>query len=390
MNDLYREAQELFEYSQQLRRDFHRHPELGFREMWTAGVVARELGQLGLEVSTKVAKTGIVALLEGNHPGPVVLLRFDMDALPIQEENSEDYASQVPGVMHACGHDGHMAIGITVARMLKNHHMEFNGTVKFVFQPAEESLGGSVKMIAEGVLENPKPDYALALHLWNECQVGTAALVPGPFLAGATSFKITISGRGGHGALPQQTADPVLAGAHLVTAIQSIVSRNISPLDAAVISVTQFHAGDAFNVIPQYAELKGTLRFFKDEIRSRLIERISQLSKGISVAMGCKAEVEFSELTPAVKNNVDVTRRLAPIFIETIPDIVIDSVFHTMVSEDMAYFLEEIPGCYFMVGSANPGRGIVYGHHHPKFDFDEAAIPRAVSLMAASALELLS
>jgi len=234
MNDLFREAQGLFEYSQLLRRDFHRHPELGFREIWTAGVVARELSKLGLEVSTKVAKTGIVALLEGNHPGPVVLLRFDMDALPIQEENPEDYASQVPGVMHACGHDGHMAIGITVARMLKNHRMEFNGTVKFVFLPAEEGLGGSVKMIAEGVLENPKPDYALALHLWNECQVGTAVLVPGPFLAGSTSFKITISGRGGHGALPQQTADPVLAAAHLVTSFQSIVSRNVSPLDAAV------------------------------------------------------------------------------------------------------------------------------------------------------------
>jgi amidohydrolase len=390
MNDLLHEAQGLFEYSQQLRRDFHRHPELGFREMWTAGIVARELSKFGLEVSTKVAKTGIVALLEGNHPGPVVLLRFDMDALPIQEENPEDYASQVPGVMHACGHDGHMAIGITVARMLKNHRMEFNGTVKFVFQPAEEGLGGAVKMIAEGVLENPKPDYALALHLWNECQVGTAILVPGPFLAGSTSFKITISGRGGHGALPQQTADPVLAAAHLVTAIQSIVSRNVSPLDAAVISVTQFHAGDAFNVIPQNVELKGTLRFFKDEIRSRLIERISQLSKGITVAMGCNAEVEFSEPTPAVKNNLDVTRRLASTFIETIPDLQIDSEFHTTVSEDMAYFLEEIPGCYFMVGSANPGRGIVYGHHHPRFDFDEAALPQAAALMAASALKLLS
>jgi amidohydrolase len=390
MNGLYQEALELFEYSQQLRRDFHRHPELGFREMWTAGVVARELSQIGLEVSTKVAKTGVVALLEGNHPGPVVLLRFDMDALPIQEENSVDYASQVPGVMHACGHDGHMAIGITVARILKNHRMDFNGTVKLVFQPAEEGLGGSVKMISEGVLENPKPDYALAMHLWNECQVGTVALVPGPFLAGATSFKITISGRGGHGALPQQTADPVLAGAHLVTALQSIVSRNVSPLDTAVISVTQFHAGDAFNVIPQVAELKGTLRFFKDEIRSLLIERISHLSKEICAAMGCTAEVVFSEVTPAVKNNAEVTRKLAPAFKKTIPDLVIDSEFHTMVSEDMAYFLEEIPGCYFMVGSANPERGIVYGHHHPKFDFDEAAIPRGAALMAASALELLS
>ena len=389
MNGLYHEAQALFEYSQQLRRNFHRHPELGFKEMWTAGIIARELSQLGLEVSTKVAKTGIVALLEGNHPGPVVLLRFDMDALPIQEENSADYASQVPGVMHACGHDGHMAIGITVARILKNHHKDFNGTIKLVFQPAEEGLGGSVKMISEGVLENPKPDYALALHLWNECHIGTVALVPGPFLAGATSFRISISGRGGHGALPQQTADPVLAGAHLVAAIQSIVSRNVSPLDAAVISVTQFHAGDAYNVIPQSAELRGTFRFFKDDIRNLLIERISQLSKGISGAMGCKAEIEFSEVTPAVKNDADVTRKLAPIFIETLPDIIIDSEFHTMVSEDMAYLLEEITGCYFMVGSANPERGIVYGHHQPKFDFDEAAIPRAVALMSAAAIELL-
>jgi len=237
MDDLYLKAQHLFEYSQSLRQDFHRHPELGFCEHRTAAIVARELGQLGLEVMTGVAGTGVVALLDGAQPGPVVLVRFDMDALPIQEDTGAPYASENPGVMHACGHDGHVAIGLTTARLLTDLRGSFGGTVKFVFQPAEEGLGGAERMVQAGVLDNPHVDTTLGLHVWNERPVGWICVSPGPLMAGADIFEVRIEGRGGHGALPHEAVDPVAASAQIISALQTIVSRNVSPLDTAVISV---------------------------------------------------------------------------------------------------------------------------------------------------------
>jgi amidohydrolase len=388
--DLYSQATSLFDYSKNLRRDFHRHPELAFHEVRTAGIVARELEQQGIEVSTGLAETGVVGILKGKEPGPVVLLRFDMDALPIQEENQVEYVSQTPGIMHACGHDGHVAIGLTVARLLQSRQADLKGTVKLVFQPAEEGNGGAQHMIAAGVLENPVPDYALALHLWNEYPVGFVAVVPGPFMSGAGFFSIKIIGTGGHGALPHQSADPVLAGAHVVTALQSIVSRNIPPLQSGVVSVTQFHAGDAHNVIPPFAELQGTIRYFEKNVYEILIERFHTIINGTAEAMGCKAEIFVGESTPPVVNDPWVVSRLQETFKNTIPGLQIDGSFRTMVSEDMAYMLEKVRGCYFMLGSSNPEKGLNAGHHHPRFDFDEQVLPRAATLMAAGAIKLLS
>jgi amidohydrolase len=387
--DLFSQAQSLFDYTQNLRRDFHRHPELAFHEVRTAGIVARELSQLGYEVKTGVAETGVIATLKGKNPGPVVLLRFDMDALPIQEENKVEYVSQSPGVMHACGHDGHVAIGLTVARMLKSRQVELSGTVKFAFQPAEEGNGGAQRMIEGGVLENPVPDYALALHLWNEFPVGFVAVAPGPFMSGAGFFSVKIIGRGGHGALPHQTADPVLAASQIVTALQSIVSRNIPPLQSGVLSVTQFHAGDAHNVIPPFAELKGTIRYFEKNVYETIIERFHQVINGVAGAMGCKAEIFIGESTPPVVNDAWVVSQLQDAFQKTIPEMQIDGNFRTMVSEDMAYMLEKVRGCYFMLGSSNPAKGLDAGHHQPRFDFDEQVLPRAAALMAAGAMRLL-
>ena len=216
MPDFFLEAQELFSYSQSVRRDLHMHPELGFQEVRTAGIVASELSQLGLEVTGGVAKTGVIGLLEGNQPGPVLLVRFDMDALPIQEETGAAYASLKPGVMHACGHDSHVAIGLTVARLLQRHREEFRGTVKFMFQPGEEGLGGAPHMMEAGLLENPRPEKALALHVWNEQLVGWAGISQGPVMAGSGIFKIHLTGKGGHAASPHTTIDPVLAGAQIV------------------------------------------------------------------------------------------------------------------------------------------------------------------------------
>lgn len=395
MSNFLSQAQELFPYTQAVRRDLHMHPELGFREVRTAGLVARELQALGLEVTTGVAQTGVVGLLEGGKPGPVVLLRFDMDALPVSEETGAAYASTVPGVMHACGHDGHTAIGLTVARLLHARRSELAGTVKFVFQPAEEGtcgqeMGGNERMIHDGVLEDPRPDLALALHLWNEKPLGWIHAAAGPVMAGAEEFKITVAGRGGHGALPNRTADPVLAACHIVTALQSIVSRNVAPLEAAVVSVTMLHAGQAFNVIPPQATLEGTIRTFEPSVRKTVLQRFEQIAQGVATAMGCQAEVSVKRLTPAVINADEVAHGVQAAARRALPDADLDTSGHlTMGAEDMAFMLEKIPGCYFFVGSANSERGLDYGHHHPKFDFDEAVLPRAAAWMAEAALEFL-
>lgn len=389
MIDFISEAQALFETTRALRRDFHRHPELGFNEFRTAGVVARELNELGLEVSTGIGKTGVVALLEGARPGPVVLARFDMDALPILEETAAEYASQNPGVMHACGHDGHTAIGLTVARILEAHREELGGTVKFVFQPAEEGLGGAEAMLADGVLENPRPDYSLALHLWNDQPLGWLGVTPGPAMAASDRFQITLTGRGGHGAAPHLAVDPVLAGAQVVTALQSIVARNIDPLKSAVVTVTSLAGGEAFNVIPSTVSIRGTIRSFEPQVRSLVMERFHQVVDGVAQAMGCQAQIETWRITPAVVNDPVVTNRVQSVAERLLPDCDLDKVERTMGSEDMAYLMDDVPGCYFFIGSADAARGLNAPHHNPFFDFDEAALPRAAAMMAAAVVELL-
>lgn len=394
MCNLFQEAQALFNYTRSMRRDFHMHPELGYREVRTSAIVARELEALGLEVQRGIARTGVVALLEGAKPGPVILLRFDMDALPIQEETGAEYASQTPGVMHACGHDGHTAIGLTVARLLHAHRQELAGTIKFVFQPAEEGLcgeemGGAEMMIAEGVLENPKPDFALALHLWNEKPVGWLGIAAGPVMAGAEWFQVKIHGKGGHGAVPHLAVDPLLAAAQVVTALQSIVSRNVPPLQSAVVSVTMFHAGDAFNVIPQTAHLEGTIRTFDPQVRERVLKRFEEIVHGVSQAMGCRAEITLKRVTPALINNEQVAYQVQQVAQEMFSDAALDPhPYLTMGAEDMGFVLERIPGCYFFVGSADSARGLNYPHHHPRFDFDEEVLSKAVALISAAALAI--
>jgi amidohydrolase len=389
MRDLYSESLDLFESTRALRRDFHRHPELGFREVRTSGIVAKTLTELGLEVTTGIGKTGVVGMLEGGHPGPVVLLRFDMDALPIQEETGAEYASQNPGIMHACGHDGHTAVGLTVARLLHAHSQELAGIVKLVFQPAEEGLGGAQAMIDDDVLENPKPDFALALHLWNEKPLGWLGIHAGPVMAASEIFKVSLTGKGGHGASPHLSVDPLLAAAHVVTALQGIVSRNIAPLEAAVVSVTSIRGGEAFNVIPSTVEMLGTIRTFLPEVRQRVLERFVQIVEGVAGGMGCQASVEITSITPAVVNEARIAQGVEEAAHRLWPEQPVDRDFQSMVSEDMALMMQRVPGCYFFVGSANPAKGLDAPHHHPRFNIDEDALPRAAALMAASAVHLL-
>lgn len=390
MHDFLSEALALFEYTQSMRRDFHAHPELGFQEVRTSGVVARELNALGLEVRTGVGETGVVALLEGSKPGPVLLIRADMDALPILEETGAPYASQNPGVMHACGHDGHTAVLLTVAKMLFAHRADLGGTIKFMFQPAEEGMGGAEKMMADGVLHNPKVDVALALHVWNEKPVGWIGISSGPAMAGAEIFKIKVLGKGGHGAVPHLAVDPILAAAQIVSALQGIVSRNVAPLQTAVVSVCTIRGGETFNVIPPAVEMTGTIRTFEPEVRARVLERFEKTVHSVAQGMGCQAKIDLQMLTPATINHLDTAARVQAVANRLFPHDDVDPAnYTTMGSEDFAYVLKEVPGCFFFIGSANPEKGLDAGHHHPKFDIDETALPHGAALMAAAAMDIL-
>ncbi len=395
MTDFLKEARALFPYTQTMRRDFHIHPELGFHEVRTGGIVAKELEALGLEVTKGVGKTGVVGLLEGSKAGPTLLLRFDMDALPIVEETGAEYASQNPGVMHACGHDGHTAMGLTVARILQNHRSELAGTIKFCFQPSEEGfngeeVGGNEMMIRDGVLEGPRVEKTLSMHLWNERPLGWVGIGKGPVMAGAEQFEIKLTGKGGHGAVPNLTIDPIVAGSQIINALQTIVSRNVPPLKAAVVSVTTFHSGTAFNVIPQEAVLTGTIRTFDLEVRKTVLQRFEKVVREIASAMGCEVKLDVQRVTPAVINDESIATSVLNTASQLLPESELDgSPYITMGAEDMAFMQEKVPGCYFFIGSNNKERHLDYGHHHPKFDFDEEALVRGAALMAAAAADIL-
>jgi amidohydrolase len=280
---------------------------------------------------------------------------------------------------------------LTVARLLVAHRDELAGTVKLVFQPAEEGMGGAEKMIADGVLENPKVDACLALHVWNEKPLGWIGISDGPSMAGGEIFKLRVLGRGGHGAVPQLAVDPILAAAHIVTALQGIVARNVGPLETAVVSVCTIHAGETFNVIPPAVELTGTIRTFDPVIRQKVLERFEQTVRSSAEAMGCQVEIQIDRLTPAVVNHTPTARLVQETARQLLPQAQVETGdYITMGSEDMAYMMEKVPGCFFFIGSANPAKGFSTAHHHPQFDIDESCLPQAAALMAASAVRLLS
>lgn len=395
MNPFLKQAQELFPYTQAMRRDFHKHPELGFNEIRTGGIVAKELEALGIEVTKGVGKTGVVGYLEGSKPGPTILLRFDMDALPITEDTGAEYTSENSGVMHACGHDGHTAIGLTVAKILNERKNELAGNIKFCFQPSEEGtngeeIGGALMMMRDGVLEGPKVEKTLSLHLWNDKPVGWLHVASGPVMAGADLFQIKLTGKGGHGAAPETTIDPIVCAAQIVTAVQSIVARNIEPLKPAVISITTIHSGTAFNIIPQTAELGGTIRTFDGDVRKKVHERLEQVTRNIAAAMNCEVEFLIKQVTAPVINNDAVAANVLNSAQTLFPQTEIESnQYLTMGAEDMGYMQEKTDGCYFFIGSANNEKKLNYNHHHPKFDFDESALVNGVALMASAASDLL-
>jgi len=367
----------------QWRRSLHQKPELGFCEQLTANFVSEKLTQWGIPHQGGIAHTGIVAVIEGDRPGPVLAIRADMDALPIQEMNQVPYRSQHDGVMHACGHDGHTAIALGTAYYLQQHRQDLAGTVKLIFQPAEEGVdgGGAKPMVAAGVLDAPQVNGIIGLHLWNNLPLGTVGVRSGPLMAAVELFDCIIHGKGGHGAIPHQTVDSIVVASQVVTALQAIVARNLNPLHAGVVTVGSFHAGQAHNVIADSAAIKGTVRYFDDALDGFFQQRIEQTIAGICQSYGATYTLDYTQLYPATVNNAtmaDLVRAVAETVVETPAGVVPNC--QTMGGEDMSFFLQQVPGCYFFLGSANPDRGLNYPHHHPRFDFDESALSMGVEI----------
>jgi amidohydrolase len=361
-----------------IRRQIHQYPELGFQEKLTAQLIATKLSEWGIKHYTGIAQTGVVAIIQGRKTSfrlKTLAIRADMDALPIQEENNVPYKSKHDGVMHACGHDGHTAIALMTAYYLSQHLNDFAGTVKIIFQPAEEGPGGAKPAIEEGVLTNPNVDAIIGLHLWNNLPLGTVGVRSGALMAAVELFRLTIQGKGGHGAMPHQTVDAVVVGSQIVTAMQTIVSRNVNPIESAVISVGEFHAGTAQNVIADTATLGGTVRYFNRDFVGYFKRRIDEIVAGICQSYGAEYHLEYTELYPPVINDEKITnlvRSVATEIVETPLGVIPEC--QTMGGEDMSFFLEKVPGCYFFLGSANCDRALAYPHHHPRFDFDETAL----------------
>ncbi len=376
-----------------LRRDLHEHPELAFEEVRTSGIVAKRLQALGLEVQTEVAKTGVVGLLRGSASksgAKTIAIRADMDALPIYELNDIDYRSTVDGKMHACGHDGHTSIALAVADILSKRKAELTGNVKFIFQPAEEVIGGAKPMVKEGAMEGV--DGVIGLHLMSYYPVGRVGVRAGTVFASADGFTMTVKGKGGHGAMPETAVDPIVIAAYIITALQTLITRETSPFSPAVITIGQVHAGTAFNIIPETAELRGTMRAYSKEHREKLLRRIKELSDGMARSMGATCETEFADSgCPPCINDERMTEVVQKAATGAVGADKVDNGEEVMTtgSDDMGYFLNAVPGCYFIVGAKNENKGASYPHHHPRFNVDEDALPIGVEVLTRAALEFL-
>ena len=386
------QAQALYDQLVAWRRDFHRHPELGFEEVRTAGIVADHLRALGLEVSTGIGKTGVVAVVEGdqtNPDAPTVLLRFDMDALPVQEETGLPFASTNPGIMHACGHDGHTAIGMGVAQLLVQHRHALAGRVKLVFQPAEEGLGGAAAMVRDGVMAAPEPAASFGLHLWSRLPLNQVVVQEGPLWASASMFELTVHGRGGHGAMPHETVDTTLVAAQIVVAWQSIVARNIDPTQTAVLTVGAFHSGGPANVVAEKATLRGTTRSFDPAVAEQLHRRMDEVAAGICQAFGASHTLDFTIHVPATINSPAGAALMRRVADQVVGPELVTQIEPMMVGEDMSEFLNRAPGCFILVGAAPPDQPDPSPHHSPTFDFDERMLPTGVALLTHAAITYL-
>jgi amidohydrolase len=373
----------------EIRRDLHQHPERGFQEVRTSGIVAKRLTDLGCTVRTGLGKTGITGFLKGGKPGKTVLLRADMDALPIQEQADVPWKSRNDGVMHACGHDAHTAMLLTAAEILAKELPRLSGNLFLVFQPAEELLIGAPAMLKDGALEGVRADAAFAVHLMNRLPAGNVAVRSGPAMTSADKLELSVTGRGGHGASPHQAIDPVVASAQIITALQTLVSRETPPLATAVLSITTLKAGTAFNIIPDTVEMTGTFRCFDPTLRESLLASLQRTVEGVASALRCTARFRNEFLTPAVHNDPVVAQIAREVATEIVGKDGVTEWEPMTGSDDLAYFWQQVPGCYAFVGSGRSDGSPSPANHNAKFDIDESALAIGADLLVRAARRVL-
>jgi amidohydrolase len=371
----------------ELRRDFHQHPELGLQEFDTAKKVEKILRGLGVETKLLLNGTGVRGYLKGSKPGKTVALRADIDALPIQEETGLSYQSQNKGIMHACGHDAHTAMLLGATMILSERKGELKGNVVFIFQPAEETGGGAKAMIDERVLEGV--DAIFAVHVYSSLPFGTLGYNPGPLLAAGDFFDVKITGKGGHGGLPQLAVDPIVIAANSISTLQTIISREIDPVESGVVSICKISGGDAYNVIPETATFGGTIRSHKPELRGFLPKRVKEILDGVTSAMRARCEFNLIGKFPATINDEAMTAFVVSVAKEILGEDKLQLMKPLMGSEDFSFYLQKIPGTFVFLGMENKEKGMIYPEHHPKFDIDEDILPTGTALHAAVALEYL-
>lgn len=389
--EIIRKAAELQEELVRIRRDLHAHPETGFQEKRTADFIAGYLAQLGLEVRRNLAVTGLVGTLRGKFPGKTLLIRADMDCLEMQEQNDVPYKSRFDGKMHACGHDAHITWTLGAATLLAGLKDQLHGNVKFLFQPAEETDGGAKRMIEEGALEDPPVDAAIGAHVWPTVEAGKIGVKYGPMMASPDFIRITIFGKGGHGAEPHNCVDPISLGCQVYMAFQTIISRRISPLEPAVLTISQFNAGTAHNIIPDKVEMVGTVRTFSFEMKEKMSSMMEAALRSIVEANGATYSFDYIPHYPPVINDDNMTALLENAAKEVLGgENVVRLERPTMGAEDFSYFQQKVPGVYFNVGTLNAAKGIVNPLHNPRFDIDETILSKAAAVLAHTATKYLN
>lgn len=366
------------------RRHLHRNPELSYQEHNTMKFIADQLIAFGIDTQSGVGDTGVIGTIKGSLPGKTVGLRADIDALPIQDEKECEYASQVEGVMHACGHDGHTAGLLAVARYFSENRDTLKGEIRLIFQPGEEVCpGGALKMIAAGALEGV--DVIYGVHLWSPLPVHTLASAAGPIMASVDDFVIDITGKGGHGGIPHVTVDSVLTGAQLVVQLQSIVSRNVNPLQPAVLTIGTINSGTAKNVIAETCRITGTVRTFDEETRAVIRNRFEEVTQHTCAMNGATVEIDYMMGYPPLVNHAGETERFFQVAKAVFGEEQVQVTPPMMPAEDFSYYVQQVPGCFIFVGAGNEDKGITYPHHHPRFDIDEAAILNAAKILVSMA-----
>lgn len=370
-----------------IRRDLHRIPEPGFKELKTSEYILSKLKEYGIRNIKRMAKTGIVVTLTPRNINKTIMLRADMDGVPVREENEIDYRSMHDGWMHACGHDGHMAIMLGVIKLISGNIKKLKSRIKFVFQPSEEDQGGALKIIQEGVLKDPEVSAAIGLHIWNDLPCGKVGIRHGPLLASVDRFKIKILGKGTHGAMPHLGVDAITTASQVINALQTVISREIDPINNAVLSIGKINGGSAYNIISDKVEMIGTVRVLKPGLNIVIRKKMERIIKNVTSGMNAKYDFEYNNMYPVTINDKKITELVTRAAEKTVGKDKVTKAEKTMGGEDMAFYLQKVPGCYFFLGSSNKKKGFTAPHHSCNFNFDENCMIKGIEIVIRSILD---